>query len=543
MRFRTLLCLTVFLIPNSLNSQSASKQLGLQTITQQAIQAQLEFLASDWTMGRETGTEGEFLASDYIVSVLKSLGLKPGGDRRVTIRTGSPSSSGIESRSWYQNINFIETRPGLRQECSLIIKEGSGVQNIDFQYLIDYSVNPGSYSIDIEAPVIFVGYGIDNPKLRHNDFKNVNVKGKIVLRLSGFPGWTDPESSKYKKFTADPTFLSTYDAAKNRFVLEKGALAVIEIRNGSGGLEPAASNIPFRYNTSTYEGDRPFNQSGRIRMLLPRTGTLPVPRINLSERALNYLLTQMVVDPIKYENEAKEEKLVPSKQQETVFLHLVSSVDSRIVRGRNIIGILEGKDPSSQIVLGAHFDHVGQNQGFIYNGSDDDASGSVGIMTIARAMVATGTKPRNTIIFCLWTAEEKGLLGSEYFVSKADKDKIRCYLNLDMISRTELTDSTGRKCDYNYTSDLPLLRELAETHIRENNLALDVTWQTSAQPMGGSDFSSFSAENIPIFLIHGKFTPDYHQYTDHADKANLAYMTDIVKLGYLNIFELANIKW
>jgi hypothetical protein len=87
------------------------------------------------------------------------------------------------------------------------------------------------------------------------------------------------------------------------------------------------------------------------------------------------------------------------------------------------------------------------------------------------------------------------------------------------------------------------LKELAENHIRDYNLALDMTWQTSARPMGGSDFSSFSAEGIPIFLIHGKFTPDYHQFTDHSDKACFPYMTDIIKLGYLNIFELANRKW
>jgi len=546
MRFRTFLFLTVCLIPNTLNGQSESKQNGLQTITREAIQAQLEFLASDWTLGRETGTEGEFLAADYIVSVLKSLGLKPGGDNRITIRTessGSSSRSAIEPRSWYQNINFVESKPGSQQECSLIVRQGDSRQSFDLHYLIDYAVNPGNHSIDIEAPVVFIGYGIDHPKLRYNDFKNVDVKSKIVLRLAGFPGWTDTESAAYKKFTANSDFLYTYDAAKNRSALERGALAVIEIKNGSGGLEPVASNLPFRYNASYYEGDKPFNPSDRTRMLLPGTGTVPVPRISLSDRALNLILAQNGIEVSQYERDAMKGKTVLKKQAETIFLHLISSVDSRIVRGRNIIGILEGKDPSSQIVLGAHYDHVGQYQGFIFNGSDDDASGSVGIMTIARAMVASGIKPQNTVVFCLWTAEEKGLLGSEYFVSKADKGKIRCYMNFDMISRTELTDSTGRKCDYNYTSGLPLLKELAEAHIRDYDLALDMTWQTSEKPMGGSDFTSFSAERIPIFLIHGKFTPDYHQYTDHADKANLAYMTDIVKLGYLNIFELANRKW
>jgi hypothetical protein len=425
----------------------------------------------------------------------------------------------------------------------LVVREGNTRQELDFQYMVDYTVNPGSYSFEIEAPVVFVGYGIDNRKVRHNDFKNIDICGKIIVRLAGFPGWTNPESSSYRKFTSDPNFIPTYEAAKNRSALDKGAVAVIEINHGSGGLAPAASNVPFRYNSKTYEGDVPFSSSVRARFALPGSGTLPVPRINLSERALNCLLSKMNIDLSLYGNEAEDFKPVSGKQPENVFLKLMSTVDTRIVRGRNIIGILEGEDPDSYIVLGAHYDHLGQNQGFIYNGSDDNASGTTGIMTIARAMAAIGIKPRNTVIFCLWTAEEKGLLGSEYYVSKADKGKIRCYMNFDMISRTELTDSTGRKCDYNYSSGLPLLRELAETHIRENNLALDMNWQTSAKPSGGSDFSSFSSAGIPIFLIHGKFTPDYHQFTDHSDKANLPYMTDIVKLGYLNIYELANRKW
>lgn len=116
-------------------------------------------------------------------------------------------------------------------------------------------------------------------------------------------------------------------------------------------------------------------------------------------------------------------------------------------------------------------------------------------------------------------------------------------MNYDMISRTAPDDSTGLKADYNYSSGMPLLKELAENHIKQYDLKLDMAYQTSPKPAGGSDFTSFSAANIPIFLIHGKFTPDYHQYTDHSDKAILPYMTDIVKLGYLNIYELANKKW
>jgi Zn-dependent M28 family amino/carboxypeptidase len=205
--------------------------------------------------------------------------------------------------------------------------------------------------------------------------------------------------------------------------------------------------------------------------------------------------------------------------------------------------VLEGEDTENCIVVGAHYDHVGQVRGFIYNGSDDNASGTVGIISIARAMAASGVKPKTTVIFCAWTSEEKGLLGSAYYANNPLIKNIRGYMNYDMISRTDLDDPSGMKCDFNYSSGTPIFRELTEKHITEYGLKLDMAYQSSPRPSGGSDFSNFSKKGIPIFLIHGKFTPDYHQYTDHADKAVMPYFTDIVRLGYLNIFELANNQW
>ena len=116
-------------------------------------------------------------------------------------------------------------------------------------------------------------------------------------------------------------------------------------------------------------------------------------------------------------------------------------------------------------------------------------------------------------------------------------------MNYDMISRTAIDDTTGMQCDFNYSSGLPYLREITEKHIQDYRICLNMDYKTSVRPSGGSDFGSFSQKDIPIFLIHGKFTNDYHKYTDHSDKAVLPYMKDIIKLGYLNIYELANRNW
>jgi hypothetical protein len=411
-------------------------------------------------------------------------------------------------------------------------------------YRQDYSITPGNRSIDVEAQVIFVGYGIDNKPLKHNDYKGLDLKGKILIRLAGYPGWQEPSSKNYGRFTSkDPAEANQLEQNKDSYALAHGAIAVIEVRKGSTGFTQVPDNLPFRYTTPTYEGDVPFNSEVGYRTALQGKEIASLPHITLSDRALNELISGSGIDFDEYESAAANANVKPIALPGDIYLRFVSTVDSRIVRGRNVIGVLEGEDTKSCIVVGAHYDHMGQVKGFIYNGSDDNASGTVGVMTIARAILATGVKPKQTIVFCAWTAEEKGLLGSQYYAAHPLIKDIKCYMNYDMISRTAPDDSTGLKCDFNYSSGLPYLKEITDKHIRDYSIKLNMEYKTSPRPAGGSDFSSFSAKDIPIFLIHGKFTPDYHNYTDHADKAVLPYMTEIVKLGYLNIYELANRKW
>ena len=530
---RTSLVLLMFsVLPVLLPAQEKPKDKGLRAITASTIQGPLEFLASDWMTGRETGTKGEFMASDYIASVYRSMGLKPGG------------SSNNFTPGYFQNISFIQTRPGGRQQCSIVRKGPGSRYQVDLVYKTDYAITPGNQSVETEAQVVFVGYGIEDKKLSQNDFKGLDVKGKILMRLFGYPGWLDPNSKNYKRFTsADPSVMTRLAQNKDIAALAKGAVAIIEIREGSTGFAPDPSNLPFRYNTDIYEGDVRFDTVVHYRTSLQNQISPSLTRIILSQRAFNQLNDGSGIDLKSYEERAANENIMPAALPPDRFLKFVSSVDSRIVRGRNVIGVLEGKDTESCIVVGAHYDHLGQIKGFIYNGSDDNASGTIGVMNIAMAMLATGEKPKVTVVFCAWTAEEKGLLGSAFFVKHPLIKDIKCYMNYDMISRTAPDDTTGLKCDFNYSSGLPYLKEITEKHIKDYSIRLNMDYHTSPKPTGGSDFSSFSQKDIPIFLIHGKFTPDYHQYTDHADKAVLPYMTEIVKLGYLNVYELANKNW
>jgi Zn-dependent M28 family amino/carboxypeptidase len=181
--------------------------------------------------------------------------------------------------------------------------------------------------------------------------------------------------------------------------------------------------------------------------------------------------------------------------------------------------------------------------GYIWNGSDDNASGTVGMLTLAKAFAESGVKPNRTIIFAAWTGEEEGLLGSKYFVANFTKDKkIVLNLNYDMISRDNEDDTLGVECEMTLTQidTTASFKMLTDQFNEELNLGLKINYDASAKPGGGSDHSSFSSEGIPVFYLMAGFPPEYHRPADHPDLANIGKMTKIIKLGYNLIWHFAH---
>ncbi|MBT7092432.1 MAG: M20/M25/M40 family metallo-hydrolase [Bacteroidetes bacterium] len=526
-------------------SQDQAKNKAFNEITKHVIQGQMEFLASDWMEGRETGTKGAYMASDYIASMFKAFGLKPGGDPvRSSNRGRRPSnpSGNIAKRTYFQNFNLLEFRPGDTQKCSLIDIFEGGYNAVHLNYGIDFTLTPGVQAVTVQSPVVFVGYGFLGEG--YNDYETVDVKGKIILRINGFPGHNNPDSKAYKKFSGDSPYARyMINRQKDEAAIQAGAAAIIDISAGSS-VRGDPSNVPFRYTDqrTKYEGDEPFRTAPRVRLSFPDKSAQGITKINLSAKAMTQLLDNIGLDIEAFEVQSQKLK-TNSKVLENKVVNIETSVVTRLIQARNVIGIIEGKNPESCIVAGAHYDHLGTVRDFIYNGSDDNASGTVGIMTIAKAMVESGIQPEQTLVFCSWTAEEKGLIGSAYYADHPLIEDIKCYMNYDMISRVAPDDPNKNKCDFQFTSTVPILKELTENHIRDYNVNLDMKYKGSEVPAGGSDFSSFSRKGIPIFLLHGKFTPDYHQFTDHVEKAEWTYMRDIIRVGFLNLYELVNYNW
>jgi hypothetical protein len=526
-----------------------SKQKGLEAITKQAVQGQLEFLASDWTEGRATGTEGSYMAADYIASLFKIYGLQPAGDMVTERPSRAERMAGKRPRSYltyFQSFDLIETRPGVDHEMSLTEISDGGSRTLNFAYRTDFSVQAPSVATEIEMPVVFVGYGLTDEENGYDDFKGVDVKNKIILRLSGYPGHDDKESKAYKTLSSEWGLGRwTLMRAKNNRASELGVAAVIEVSPGSDITGAWAANLPFRVNSGDYEGVKPRASFYETRMSLPgnELGSNTM-RLTVSDRVINELVKGTGVDLEVFQNEVKNSMKPDSRVLPGKKLRVKTTVDSKLIRARNVVGVLPGKDTSEIIVIGAHYDHLGIHDGWIWNGADDNASGTVGVMSIAKACMATGEKPEKTIVFCAWTGEEKGLLGSRYFADHPYNDaKMILNLNYDMISRDNSNDSLKNKASMNYTKAYSVLKELTEKNIEEYELDLDVSFRAAERPRGGSDHSSFSAKDVPIMYFMAGFPPEYHQHDDHIKLVNWNKMVNIIKIGYLDIWDLANIEW
>jgi Zn-dependent M28 family amino/carboxypeptidase len=151
-------------------------------------------------------------------------------------------------------------------------------------------------------------------------------------------------------------------------------------------------------------------------------------------------------------------------------------------------------------------------------------------------------QPEYTIVFAAWTAEEEGLLGSHYFVDHpcVPIENIQFYLNYDMISRNAPDDTLENKATLRYTQAYPEIEAMTRTHIEEYRLDLQPVFMSMEKPRGGSDFASFAAGDVPILTFNAGFTSDYHQISDHSSKADIGKMTDIIKVGFLNVWKIAN---
>ena len=219
---------------------------------------------------------------------------------------------------------------------------------------------------------------------------------------------------------------------------------------------------------------------------------------------------------------------------------IASGCEKRIMK--NILACIPGKGPG-YVVVGAHYDHLGIDTTLVgdqcYNGADDNASGVSAVLQLARAMKKSKLQPERTVIFALWDAEEKGFLGSRFFVKRTPfLSEISAYMNFDMVGRA----AEGGCCNlsYIYSAANTAFGEWLQSDVENYKLELMPDYKASKNLLGGSDNSPFARKGIPIVWYHTEGHPDYHRPSDTADKVNYSKLVEITRAAYLCLWRLAN---
>jgi hypothetical protein len=353
-----------------------------------SYRAHVEFLADDLLEGRDTGTRGYDLAARYVAAAMKAMGLEPGG----------------ENGSWYQPVPLRESR---LLKGSVSLAGARAMRRVELVALEDYVQFGDTARTEsrVEAPVVFVGYGVSAPELGHDDYAGVDVSGKIVAMLANAP----------REFPSEPRAhfasaqLKAENAARHGAVGTIGILTDQDVERYPWARMVAAGDRTVRW---IHPDGRPEGS-----VLALKGGFVVSPA---GGRKL-FASSPVPADKALADATRSGFKAFPMG----VTASISSKSEHRPLPSANVVGLLPGSDPAlkgTYVVYSAHLDHVGVGQEVagdrIYNGAYDNASGSAVVLEVARALSGLKARPRRSVLFVFVTGEEKGLLGSDYFAQR-----------------------------------------------------------------------------------------------------------------------------
>jgi hypothetical protein len=476
------------------------------------------FLSSDWMEGREAGSKGCFMAADYIYSQMVQAGLKPG--------TGLTKTS-----TYFQDFEIIRSKTE-RYRFNLISNISCTKESTGFIPGIDFNVECGPSDIEIEAPLMFAGYGITAPQAGYDDYRKINAENHIVIVMDGFPGKGDSLSAGWKKF-GKVELEGYYDFdTKKRNALKNGAVAIILV-SPEGTIMPQKGNqinkvllessVHFKEKDDPEYEDYNYNIPG---------DSVQLPCLRFGQEAAALLLSGSNIDLKKTAKRISSGLVPESGEVKGKLAGLSIEMKAEPLSVRNVIGYIQGKDTSQSVVIGAHYDHLGIRNSIIYNGSDDNASGVAGMLALAANYGKSAIKPECNLIFAAWTAEEKGMLGSTWFVRNFnfERQKILLNVNFDMISRSDPTDKDARIISIGFLKGTDKFKELAKSQNSSLKKPFDLDlWETSGH--GGSDYVPFAMKKIPVMSFFSGYHNDYHSSRDIFAKSDPDKMEAILILA------------
>ena len=483
------------------------------TITAQDLRKHLTILAADDMEGRETGEPGQKRAAAYLRDEFARLGLPAIG----------------EDGSYFQRILFSRQR---WEEITMTLG-GEELRHL-WEFYSAPSQNSDRPTVAIDE-VVFLGYGIDD--LNYSDYDNQRVTGKHILVFAGEPR---DRSGNYRiSGTSEPSEWSTNVEKKLRLAYEKGVETVLIV-------DPDFRNNVQAVRRETLDGRmRMAEQTEAERELANSVFVTP----ELARRILGKHYKKVIRSRRRIEKSGR-----PRPVTVATALALTQRKDTRELIGENVLGYVEGSDPALKeevLVISGHYDHIGRRGDEIFNGADDNGSGTSTVLEIAEAFALAkqrGLGPRRSVLFLLVSGEEKGLLGSEYYASHPVFPLAATVadINIDMVGRVDEAHAANPEYIYVIGSDR-LSTELHEINEAANRdftqLELDYTYNAEDDPNRyyyRSDHYNFAVQGIPsIFFFNGTHA-DYHQATDTVDKINFAKMAKIGRLAFHLAWQLTN---
>ncbi|HMC77805.1 MAG TPA: M28 family peptidase [Vicinamibacterales bacterium] len=459
----------------------------------------VETLASDELNGRGVGDRGNRAAEEFICATLRANGVTPAG----------------AGGSCYQPVDVFE--PALGPAPRLTVSDAAGTV-ADLSIGADFYPLPETGPATASAPLVFAGHGVTEPRLKHDDYKNVEARGAIVLVREGLPD----KLAGMDRLDAGQPGPGTL-ARKVSDARAHGAVGVVVI----GGYLAGYRSI-WPEHTSIRQAS--YRLVSEIR-------ESPLPVATISEQAAGPILRAL-------------------DGHRPLTAALAPDLLVRTVTMNNVLAIVEGRDPKRRgemVVVGAHLDHDGTDaEGRIYNGADDNASGTAAVLAAAIAFAraaAEGERPARAVLFALWNGEEKGSLGAEAFVASPEPARrVVANLNLDMVGRHEevrdpgdwrfhglpktdaaATGNTLHVLGYSYTPDLAAM-------LREANGAVGLTLQEDYDSgeqglLQRSDNWPFLAHGIPALFLTTGLHPDYHTPDDDAGRIDFGKLTRVARLA------------
>ena len=475
-------------------------------ITKEKLSDHLHVLASDEYEGRETGTAGNDKAAKYIADYFRSLGLP---------------AIGIEN-SYYQNVAFNRTGWA---------KNEMTVNGNTYKHLWDYmtfaTMNEDMPNLNLDE-VVFLGYGIDDEK--YSDYKGNNVRGKVIMINKGEP--LNKDSISYFTGQKAPSEWTSNIWKKLAVAQAKGVKSVLIIEDQLKQF--LDQNRRFLVSPSLELGDGELVDKEYANHIYI-SSTIAKDIIAKKDKKIKRWRKKN-----KKRGKAKDIKLSTD-----MAINFERSLE--VIKGHNVMGYIEGTDKKDElIVISGHYDHLGKKGNDVYNGADDNGSGTSTVMEIAEAFTQAkneGNGPRRSILCLLVTGEEKGLLGSEYYAENPifPIESTVANVNIDMVGRVDKKYANNPEYIYVIGSDR-LSTDLHKINEEMNNeysqIIMDYKYNSEDDPNRyyfRSDHYNFAKKGIPAIFFFSGVHEDYHRTTDTVDKI----MFDKMEVIGRHIFHLA----